>query len=51
MCGAGALPARMAAAARRQGWRVVAFTFGDVRGLAPHATGTTVDVNGASYVR
>ena len=27
MCGAGALPARMAAEARRQGWRVVAFTF------------------------
>jgi len=37
MCGAGALPARMAAAARRQGWRVVAFAFGDVPGLAPHA--------------
>lgn len=29
MCGTGALPARMAAEARRQGWRVVAFTFGD----------------------
>ena len=27
MCGAGALPARMAAEARRQGWRVVAFAF------------------------
>jgi DUF1009 family protein len=27
MCGAGALPARMAAQARRQGWRVVAFAF------------------------
>jgi hypothetical protein len=27
MCGAGPLPARMAAAARRQGWRVVAFAF------------------------
>ncbi len=37
MCGAGVLPARMAAAARRQGWRVVAFTFGDVPGLGPHA--------------
>ena len=37
MCGAGALPARMAEEARRQGWRVVAFTFGDARGLAPHA--------------
>jgi hypothetical protein len=37
MCGAGVLPARMAAEARRQGWRVVAFTFGDVPGLGPHA--------------
>lgn len=37
MCGAGVLPARMAAAARRQGWRVVAFVFGEVPGLAPHA--------------
>jgi hypothetical protein len=27
MCGAGSLPARMAGAARRQGWRVVAFAF------------------------
>jgi hypothetical protein len=27
MCGAGSLPARMAAQARRQGWRVVAFAF------------------------
>jgi DUF1009 family protein len=27
MCGAGALPARMAAEARRQNWRVIAFTF------------------------
>ena len=27
MCGAGPLPARMAGEARRQGWRVVAFTF------------------------
>ena len=27
MCGAGALPARMAAQARQQGWRVVAFVF------------------------
>ncbi len=27
MCGAGVLPARMAGEARRQGWRVVAFTF------------------------
>jgi DUF1009 family protein len=37
MCGAGVLPARMAAAARRQGWRVVAFTFGDAPGVAAHA--------------
>ncbi len=37
MCGAGVLPARMAAEARRQGWRVVAFVFGEVPGLAPHA--------------
>jgi hypothetical protein len=36
MCGAGVLPARMAAEARRQGWRVIAFTFGDTVGLAPH---------------
>jgi UDP-2,3-diacylglucosamine hydrolase len=27
MCGAGPLPARMAAEARRQGWHIVAFTF------------------------
>jgi UDP-2,3-diacylglucosamine hydrolase len=33
MCGAGVLPARMAAQARRQGWRVVAFPFGDAPGL------------------
>jgi DUF1009 family protein len=32
MCGAGVLPARMAAHASRQGWRVVAFTFGDAPG-------------------
>jgi len=37
MCGAGVLPARMASEARRQGWRVVAFTVGRVEGLAPHA--------------
>ncbi len=37
MCGAGVLPARMAAEARRQGWRVVAFTFGDAPGLDAHA--------------
>lgn len=34
MCGAGMLPARMAREARRQGWRVVAFTFGDARDVA-----------------
>jgi len=41
MCGAGTLPARMAAHARSQGWRVVAFTFtraGDVPAeLSAHA--------------
>jgi DUF1009 family protein len=41
ICGAGALPARMAADARRQGWRVVAFTFAPsdegAEGLARHA--------------
>ena len=37
MCGAGVLPARMAAAARRQGWRVVAFLFGDAPDVALHA--------------
>ena len=37
MCGAGVLPARMAAEARRQGWRVVAFTFGDAPGVERHA--------------
>jgi DUF1009 family protein len=37
MGGAGALPARMAAAARGQGWRVVAFAFGDAPGLAEAA--------------
>ena len=37
MCGAGVLPARMASEARRQGWRVVAFTVGEVEGVAPHA--------------
>ena len=36
MCGAGVLPARMAAEARRQGWRVIAFTFGDALGLDAH---------------
>lgn len=37
MCGAGVLPARMAAEARRQGWRVVAFTFANAPEVAPHA--------------
>jgi DUF1009 family protein len=40
MCGAGTLPARMAAHARRQGWRVLAFTFTrpgeEPAGLAAH---------------
>jgi DUF1009 family protein len=40
MCGAGLLPARMAAAARRQGWRVVAFTFGAAPGVEGHAART-----------
>jgi UDP-2,3-diacylglucosamine hydrolase len=34
MCGAGVLPARMAIQARRQGWRVVAFTFPGAGDLA-----------------
>lgn len=37
MCGAGILPARMADEARRRGWRVVAFTFGDAPGIADRA--------------
>jgi hypothetical protein len=40
ICGAGVLPARMAAHARRQGWRVVAFAFGDAPGLAESAHAT-----------
>jgi len=40
MCGAGVLPARMAGEARRRGWRVVAFTFGDVPGVTAHADRT-----------
>lgn len=35
MCGAGSLPAHVASEARRQGWRVVAFAFGDATALAP----------------
>ena len=37
MCGAGVLPARMADEARRQGWRVVAFTFDPNPALAERA--------------
>jgi UDP-2,3-diacylglucosamine hydrolase len=37
ICGAGVLPARMAGEARRHGWRVVAFTFGEAPGLTDHA--------------
>ncbi len=35
--GAGVLPARMASEARRQGWRVVAFVFGDAEGVDAQA--------------
>jgi UDP-2,3-diacylglucosamine hydrolase len=37
MCGAGVLPARMAAEAQRQGWRVVAFAFPGAGDLTPAA--------------
>ena len=37
MCGAGTLPARMAAEARRRGWRVVAFAFHEPSEVAAHA--------------
>lgn len=37
MAGAGVLPGRAAAEARRQGWRVVAFAFDDAPGLAAGA--------------
>ena len=37
ICGAGVLPARMAGEARRHGWRVVAFTFGEAPGITEHA--------------
>ena len=37
MCGAGVLPARMAAEARRQGWRVIAFTFDEAPGIEAYA--------------
>lgn len=35
MCGAGTLPAHVASEARRQGWRVVAFVFGEAPALVP----------------
>lgn len=37
MCGAGALPALVAARARAEGWRVVAFTFDGASDLTVHA--------------
>jgi DUF1009 family protein len=37
MCGAGGLPARMADEARRHGWRVLAFAFGDAAAVVDHA--------------
>jgi len=37
MAGAGVLPGRAAAEARRQGWRVVAFAFEEAPGLEEHA--------------
>lgn len=37
MAGAGVLPGRAAAEAARQGWRVVAFAFGEAPGLAEHS--------------
>jgi UDP-2,3-diacylglucosamine hydrolase len=37
MCGAGVLPARMAAQARHRGWRVVAFTFEGADGVGEGA--------------
>ena len=40
MCGAGVLPALMAAEARRQGWRVVAFVFPGAPDLGDHAART-----------
>jgi UDP-2,3-diacylglucosamine hydrolase len=40
ICGAGVLPARMAGEARRQGWRVVAFAFGEAPGITDHADRT-----------
>lgn len=50
MCGAGTLPAHVASEARRQGWRVVAFTFADapaVEGVAHLAIpGRVTDIGG-----
>ena len=40
ICGAGVLPARMAGEARRHGWRVVAFTFGEAPGVSDQADRT-----------
>lgn len=37
MCGAGPLPARMAQAARRRGWGVLAFAFPGAADMTPHA--------------
>jgi len=49
MCGAGALPARMAGEARRQGWRVVAFAFpgaGDLGSVADAVVPTRIEAMG-----
>jgi len=49
MCGAGALPARMATEARRQGWRVVAFAFpgsGDLAAVADAIVPTRIEAMG-----
>lgn len=40
MCGAGPLPAHVASEARRQGWRVIGFAFGDAPVLAEAADST-----------
>jgi UDP-2,3-diacylglucosamine hydrolase len=40
ICGAGVLPARMAGEARRHGWRVLAFSFGEAPGLTEQADRT-----------
>ena len=40
ICGAGVLPARMAGEARRRGWRVLAFTFGEAPGIGDQADRT-----------